>query len=121
MPCQRIPQGLPLPTDNDGNPLPGYDTIEECQNNCTEFYVVCSVRTQPMQRIAAGSNYESISFTGNPPTLPRVIRTTGFEWYWAVSIMAGPYSTQDEARAWIDENGNGGIGSIECYPSGTSF
>jgi hypothetical protein len=116
MPCRQIT----AEEFNDPNRIigEGYTTIEECQGNCTEFYVVCSVRTEPGQRIAAGSNYEVLI---NPPTLPIVIRPTQLAWYWAVSIMAGPYSTKPEADAWIAENGNGGLGSIECYPGGTAF
>lgn len=34
MPCQRIPQGVPLPTDGNGNPLPGYPIEQDCNENC---------------------------------------------------------------------------------------
>jgi len=35
--------------------------------------------------------------------------------------MSGGYATSAEAQAWIDVNGNGGIGSIGCITNGTAF
>lgn len=87
-----------------------------------DYYVVCSARTAINDNVVAGSNYEVINWA-TVPTLPVVIRTTGGAnpaKYWAVSIMAGGYATSGEAQAWIDANGNGGVGSIECVPSGST-
>jgi len=88
-----------------------------------DYYVVCSARTAVGSRIVAGSNYEVVHYT-TVPTLPAIIRTTGGAQpanYWAVSIMSGGYATSAEAQAWIDVNGNGGIGSIGCITTGTAF
>jgi hypothetical protein len=90
----------------------------------TPFYVVCSVRTAINSRVAAGSNYEIVDWTDTVVALPYVIRTTSGAnptRYWAVDIMAGGYATSAEAQAWIDVNGNGGMGSIECVPTGTEI
>jgi hypothetical protein len=86
------------------------------------FYVVCSVRTAINNRVAAGSNYEIVDWTDTVVALPYVIRTDSSPArYWAVDIAAGSFSTSVEAQDWIDVNGNGGIGSIECVPSGTTI
>ena len=91
----------------------------------TPFYVVCSVRTAIDSRVAAGSNYEIVDWTNTVVALPYVIRTSRdpdmTARYWAVDIMAGGFATRAEAQAWIDVNGNGGMGSIECVPSGTEI
>jgi hypothetical protein len=88
----------------------------------TPFYVVCVARTTINSRVVTGSNYEIVDWTNTVVALPYVIRTTGGAnpvRYWAVDIMAGGYATEAEAQAWIDVNGNGGIGSIGCAESGT--
>jgi hypothetical protein len=86
-----------------------------------DYYVICSARTAIDSRVVTGSNYE-VAYYPTVPTFPVVIRTTGGAQptrYWAVSIMAGGYATSAEAQAWIDVNGNGGIGSIGCAESGS--
>jgi hypothetical protein len=86
-----------------------------------DYYVVCSARTAINNRVVAGSNYEIVYYT-TVPTFPIVIRTDASPAkYWAVEIMAGGYATSGEAQAWIDVNGNGGIGSIGCVESGSTI
>ena len=83
------------------------------------FYVVCVARTSLASRVVAGSNYEVVDWTDTVVAMPYVVRINIVARYWVVDIVSGSYSTEAEAQAWIDVNGNGGIGSIGCVESGT--
>lgn len=88
------------------------------------FYVVCVVRTSLTNRVVAGSNYEVVDWTDTVVAMPYVVRTTsgaGAARYWVADIVSGSYPTSVEAQDWIDVNGNGGVGSIECIASGTTI
>jgi hypothetical protein len=68
----------------------------------------------------ATSNYEVVAISSNIAiTLPRIIRIANSSRYWWVKTMAGPYNSSTSAQSWVDNNGNGGIGSIDCVPSGS--